>query len=141
MAYDLIFGIDPGVSTGFAIWDKGQKKLIQVSTLQHHQAAEKILEHKGKRIFVRFEDSNLRKWIPKERDIKQVMGRAKGAGSVGRDCSLWQEFLTMHNIPFEAVAPKNNKTKLPADTFAKITGWTGRCSEHARDAAMLIFGL
>ena len=30
-------------------------------------------------------------------------------------------------------------TKSKADTFKKLTGWTGRTNEHARDAAMLVF--
>lgn len=43
-------------------------------------------------------------------------------------------------IPFELVAPKNNKTKVSADYFKKLTGWEGRTNEHERDCAMLVFG-
>ena len=39
-----------------------------------------------------------------------------------------------------AVPPMANRTKLPAAAFAQLTGWHGRTSDHARDAAMLIWG-
>lgn len=37
-------------------------------------------------------------------------------------------------------APKNNRTKLTAEQFNRLTGWTARTNEHSRDAAMLIWG-
>ena len=46
----------------------------------------------------------------------------------------------MNNIPHCKGAPKDNKTKLNADQFSRITKWEGRTNEHGRDAAMLIFG-
>ena len=47
----------------------------------------------------------------------------------------------MHGIDFEAVPPKNNKTKMTAEAFERMTGWKGRTNEHGRDAAMLVYGL
>ena len=38
------------------------------------------------------------------------------------------------------VHPKNNRTKLCAQLFAKYTKYEARTSEHSRDAAMLVFG-
>lgn len=38
------------------------------------------------------------------------------------------------------IAPKHNTTKLSASQFKVLTGWQGRTSDHARDAAMLVFG-
>lgn len=90
----------------------------------------------GMDIFVRFEDARKRKWF----GAKGVEA-LQGAGSVKRDATVWQDFLQDLCIPYEAVAPKNNKTKITADYFRKVTGWEGRTSEHARDAAMLVFGL
>ena len=31
-------------------------------------------------------------------------------------------------------------TKLSAEQFRRITGWTEQTNEHGRDAAMLVFG-
>lgn len=81
-----------------------------------------------------------RKWIPREKSLSQFKGRAMGAGSVRRDCDIWEEYCTARRIPFEAVAPRPGATKWDADYFARVTGWTGRTSNHARDAALLVFG-
>jgi hypothetical protein len=88
----------------------------------------------GMDIFVRVEDARMRIWFGKaDREVLQ------GAGSIKRDCSIWQEFFELHNIPHEFVAPRNNKTKLDETVFQKITGWKNKTSKHGRDAAMLIF--
>ena len=63
-----------------------------------------------------------------------------GAGSVKRDCQIWEDFLRAHGIKYEMVAPHQGATKWTADTFARITGYTGRTSNHGRDAAVLVFG-
>ena len=88
----------------------------------------------------RVEDARQRKWIPNMGSIRNEIGRAKGAGSVERDCSIWEDFLSDINVPCEMVAPRYNVTKLRQDAFANLTGWTQRTNEHERDAAMLVFG-
>ena len=130
-------GIDPGTKTGIAIWDCTSKTLTAVSTcsilLAIFNVADLSKKSNGK-ILVRIEDPNLRKWFGNS-------GREKlqGAGSIKRDFSIWMEFFEIYNIPFEAVAPKNLRTKLTATTFKQITGYTARTSNHARDAAMMVF--
>lgn len=132
----LIIGIDTGVNTGFAAYDRKEKSLMYVETYKIHRAMQivKITFELNNNIFVRFEDARLRKWFGNS-------GREKlqGAGSVKRDAGIWEDFLKENKIPYEAVAPKNNKTKLTPDLFNRLTGWKGRTSEHARDAAMLCF--
>ncbi|MEG0499519.1 MAG: hypothetical protein RR550_00175 [Rikenellaceae bacterium] len=133
----LYIGIDTGTNTGLAQWDCTIKQLTVVRTLKIHEALSLVKDlhtlH-GDSLFVRFEDARLRKWFAKA-------GREKlqGAGSIKRDCVIWQEFLTDNRIYFEAVAPRDNMTKLPSDVFKKMTGWKGKTSEHSRDAAMLVF--
>ena len=75
------------------------------------------------------------------KNMTAELGRAQGAGYVKAHCQIWEDFLTDYQIPFEAIAPRRNVTKLSADQFARITGYKGRTSEHARDAAMLVYGL
>lgn len=130
-------GIDTGTNVGLAIWDCKDQQLVTITTLKIHKALSLVEEqHRiyGDSLFVRFEDARLRKWYGDA-------GREKlqGAGSIKRDCIIWQEFLTDKGIRFEAVAPKNNMTKLTDERFKKLTGWKGRTSEHGRDAAMLVF--
>lgn len=135
-AYDFIIGIDPGVNTGIAIWNNKDKKLIEVVTVKIHEAMDIVFGYSGIiSVIVRFEDARQRKWFG-----KSGREQLQGAGSIKRDCQIWEDFMKHHEIKFEAVPPKNNKTKLSSEYFKKITGWTGRTNEHGRDAAMLVVG-
>lgn len=135
--YEIIIGIDTGVNTGYAIYDTRTKKLLTVETIKVHEAILRILALRNEQVklFVRFEDARLRKWFGNKG--KEAL---QGAGSVKRDAKIMEDFLKDYGIPYEAVAPKNNKTKVKADYFAKITGWSKRTSEHSRDASLLVFG-
>jgi len=132
-------GIDTGVKTGFAVWDKVDKTLDAVETVQIHKAIEDVRryveDHPGT-VFVRVEDARLRKWLPKTVGKEQL----QGAGSIKRDATIWEGFLKSIDADFEMVAPKNNKTKLSPEYFKKLTGWKKLTSNHGRDAAMLVFG-
>lgn len=132
----LYIGIDPGVKTGFAVYDPNAKKLIEVKTIKIHEAMELVLSlHKDNLIAVTVEDARKRKWFG-----NAGKEQLQGAGSIKRDCKIWEDFLNDKGIPFELKAPKHNKTKLIQSYFEKITGWEGRTSEHSRDASMLVFG-
>ena len=137
----LYIGIDTGTHTGFAVWDTDKQELLEVCTYKLHQALFKVheLSKQHRDIKLRFEDARQRKWFD-TRTARQDRARLQGAGSVKRDCNIWEEFLQDLGIPFEAVAPKRNATKLSAQAFARITKYKGRTSEHSRDAAMLVFG-
>jgi len=137
--FDYIIGIDPGVNTGIAVWDNKLRKLSYVSTNIAVYAEIHIMHfiNNDCKTLVRYEDARLRTWFGKEKGTAQL----QGAGSIKRDCQRWQEFLTHYEIPFEEVAPRNNRTKMTAKEFKMLTGWEGQTNEHGRDAAMLVFGL
>lgn len=132
-------GIDTGVHTGVAVWDGRDFRVLRTCGII--EALELVGELAAREsVKVYFEDARQRKWIPKEKSLSQYKGRAMGAGSVKRDAQVWEEFLTRHGIPYEAVPPKRNRTKVTALFFQHLTGYYGRTSEHSRDAAMLVFG-
>ena len=134
----LVIGIDPGVNTGFAVWDKQSQWLLEVTSLTIVEAFDRLDEMAkgGAEIEVRFEDARLRTWFAqKGREALQ------GAGSIKRDCGVWETYLRARGIPYKAVKPAPGATKWDAAKFARITGWTKRTNEHARDAAGLVFGL
>lgn len=138
--YRYWVGIDTGVETGYAEWDRQENKLICAWTVAIHTAMELIRELPADKLFVRVEDARLRKWIPAQATESGERGRREGAGSVKRDARIWEDFLTDLGIDFELVAPKANRTKMRADPFRKLTRYKPVTTSHGRDAAMLVFG-
>ena len=135
----IYIGIDPGTHTGVAVWDSKEGKFLSLETMPIHIALTRVLaiaERHRDDVQVIFEDARLRTWFGKG----NVSAKAQGAGSVKRDCSIWEDFLIDMEIPFVTTKPGNVATKVTPSWFRKLTGWEGRCSEHARDAAMLVFG-
>lgn len=138
MTADLVVGIDPGVLTGLAVWDKFRRELRVVASMGAMAAMAQVsgLNRDGCLRGVVFEDARLRTWFG-------IKGREawQGAGSIKRDCSLWEEFLRLHSIEFKAVSPRQKGSKLDAAAFERLTGWPHRTNEHSRDAGLLVFGL
>lgn len=139
----IYIGIDTGVHTGIAVWDSERKEFVVVDTIKIHEALQIVSSYAYKDIplCVRFEDARQRKWIPFAKNMTGELGRAQGAGYVKAHCQIWEDFLRDKDISFEMIAPRRNVTKLSAAQFARITGYKGRTNEHARDAAMLVYGL
>lgn len=142
----LYIGIDTGVNTGFAVWDSRAAAFLEVATLPIHRALSKVASYKeaadGKHegLVVIFEDARKRRWIPNSGDLRTEMGRRQGAGSVKRDGKIWEDFCEDLQISYTKDPPRKGLTKWDAKTFAQITKFKGRTSNHARDAALLVFG-
>lgn len=133
---DVLIGIDPGTNTGFAVKENGV--LIQVETLSIIEAILRVhafeamcLAHSWS-ILVRIEDARQRTYFGKTGSEKW-----KGAGSIMRDCSIWEDEMQRRAIPFQMVHPKNVKETTPAQ-FEQLCGWNKRTSIHAREAAWMI---
>ena len=134
----IIIGIDPGVSTGYAEYDPVARKLLDVRTLRIDEAMDEVINVKlaGTLALVLYEDARLRTWLgAKGREALQ------GAGSIKRDCKIWADFLHSYCIQHRGVKPQAGASKWDATRFARVTGWPGRTSEHARDAALLVWGM
>ena len=132
-------GIDPGKKTGFAVWDNDAKYLAEVSTMSITQAMEKVRMMAAilgrENIRMHIEDARKRKWYG-----RTGRERLKGAGSICRESTIWDDFCRELGVEYRMIAPRHNTTKLKDAQFKTITGWQGRTSDHARDAAMLVFG-
>lgn len=130
-------GIDAGTHTGVAIWDKQEKRFAKIVTTSILKAIDIVRRYNIEdEVQVRIEDARKRRWFG-----NSGRERLQGAGSVKRDCAIWEEFLNDEKIPYMLIAPKNNSTKMSADSFSRLTGYSGRTNEHNRDAAMLVFGI
>ena len=144
----ILIGIDPGENTGFAVYDTFTGTFLQVQTLRLHQAMDEVkrwyyaclMAETPVPFAVVFEDARQRTWFAPERNNAEYRGKLMGAGAAKRDARIWEEFLDAHNIPYQSIKPAAGRTKWNATYWAHITGWTGRTSEHARDAALLVFG-
>lgn len=131
-------GIDPGTNTGLAVWDSGRRMLTLCETMKIHQALREVdiqFSINPGNVIVIFEDARQRKWYSGDSNAK-----IQGAGSIKRDCTIWEDFCKDRGIPFQAVPPGKGMTKVTPEYLRMVTGWTGRTSNHARDAAMLVIG-
>lgn len=66
---------------------------------------------------------------------------AKVGSYVGGNHQVGQKIIEMCeylNIPYQEKIP--SRRKVDAETFRKITGWTGRTNQECRDAGLLVFG-
>lgn len=133
----ICIGIDPGTHTGVAVWDSREGKFLSLETLPIHRAMVEVLNLRiGREIQVVFEDARQRTWYGKG----DTNAKLQGAGSVKRDCSIWEDFCKDYGIPFQAKPPVKGATKVSAEYFKMVSHYTGRTSEHSRDAAMLVIG-
>lgn len=133
----MLIGIDPGVNTGFAIIGTC---VNECKSAPIHEVMSWVMNATRYKPFIYVEDARKRKWFGNNSRAK-----AQGAGSVKRDCKIWQDFLDdllKRDLikGYDLVHPKNNSTKLKADKFKMLTGFKGRTNEHGRDAYMLIYG-
>lgn len=135
----ICIGIDTGTHTGFAVWDTREGRFLSLETLPIHQALVKVMVWKdnvGNDLQVVFEDARQRTWF----GHGDTNAKLQGAGSVKRDCSIWEDFCRDYNISYWAKPPIKGATKVSSDYFKVVSHWTGRTSEHSRDAAMLVIG-
>ncbi|TGK12838.1 hypothetical protein [Leptospira stimsonii] len=133
----LLIGIDPGVKTGFGVWNQFDRRLTHVATYGVLEAQDQVKAYRdrGDSICLIIEDARKRKWFGLNADAKR-----QGAGSVKRDSAIWEEFCNKEGIPFRLVHPKKGSTKKSDAEFKAMTGWEGRTSSHSRDAAMIVYG-
>ena len=138
----ICIGIDPGTHTGVAVWDTREGKFLSLETMPIHKALNLVCKRqqdckdRDVSMDVTFEDARQRTWF----GTGNVSAKMQGAGSVKRDCSIWEDFLRDKGIPFWAKPPVKGATKDSAEYFRLISHYQGRTSEHARDAAMLVIG-
>ena len=156
----VYIGIDPGDNTGLAVWDSHARAFLVVATLPLHKAMQEVIKwahapetacyRKGSKVRVVCEDARQRTWFAPERNASEYRGKLMGAGAAKRDAKIWEEFLSDKDVAmpydyesgltFEMHKPQKGGTKWPAETFAAVTGYRGRTSEHSRDAALLVYG-
>lgn len=129
-------GIDPGQSTGVGIWNMEKMEWDTIITTSTVEAEEIVkLYHENGGCMVVVEDARLRKWFG-----QTGTERHQGAGWAKAASKRWQDFLKYHKIPHRMIKPGSTwKGAAAGKTWASITKWKGKTSDHARDAAWLVF--
>lgn len=133
-----VVGIDPGVNAGTALYTNG--KLVLLQTIEPIDIQSFILT--GHSDLIVFEDSRLQSavWVPSKN--KAVANNiARKIGQVDALCSLIQDTCERYEIKYMRVSPKAKGSKMNAEDFNKLTGWTTRSNQHERDAAMVAWQL
>ncbi|MEY4427213.1 MAG: hypothetical protein RL535_1511 [Pseudomonadota bacterium] len=126
----MILGVDPGVSTGIAIYRGGE--LILLETIHPAYIGGFINESSG----VVFEDSRLQSRVWSAAASKAASCKiARNVGEIDAWCRLITELCERKGIPALGISPKAKGAKMDADAFAKLTGWDRRSNQHERDAA------
>ncbi|THJ36187.1 hypothetical protein E8K88_02675 [Lampropedia aestuarii] len=134
----LILGIDPGAATGVAAYDSG--KLVELLTIEPFQLERFLRERAVASPSVLFEDSRLetRLWNARQKGAYgAALATARSVGQVDAWCSLIASLCADMGIPAHGVSPTVKGAKVAAPAFGRITGWTKRCNQHERDAAMV----
>jgi len=139
----VLIGIDPGKETGIAIMRDGD--LLVLETCSFFDVLSFLegwgLEPKTD-VQVYIEDPNLNKPVfDRGQRGRIALNIAQKVGANKRDAELLIEYCNRIGIPVFPVRPQSGPfTKMTAEFFKKQTGWTGRTSQHARDAYSMIIG-
>ncbi len=126
-----VVGIDPGVSTGFALVEN--RKIMLLQTLSFWEVIDRIGIYENVSYAIE---------LPKTRHVWHREANSKSAllktgmnvGSCIREAELIIEYLKRNGKEYKVVIPQG---KLKADQFERVTGWKGKSNQHVRDAAML----
>jgi hypothetical protein len=138
----LVWSIDPGADTGLAVWNVLRRDFDSIRTTSALQAIFELrdLSAAGRApALVLFEDARKMR-IGGGRTFGQ-RARLQGVGSVKRDSKLWEEACELLGVPWCASPPIIGATKMKAEPFRQLTGWQGKTSSHARDAAIRAMNL
>ena len=130
----IIIGIDPGVSTGIAVFQDGA--LWKLETIAPHQIAGYLAAGRPGRVV--FEDSRLTSFMfTTVKSRPAALKMARNVGEIDAWCRLITSVCEDLRIPAHGISPQGKGVKLDAKQFALATGWTGNSNQHTRDAAMV----
>jgi len=134
----IVMGIDPGYRTGYCIWSGD--KILKITTVSKDRMFDvlKQIKEDGLVSVVGIEVSTNTYIYPRKdkhgKPVNQAVMRniAQNVGA-NRAEALRLVGIAM-GLGFEVVQLEPKNTKMSPLLFQKITGYTKRCSSHARDA-------
>ena len=146
--YDYALGLDPGTQTGVALAvpepEARGYRWEELHTLPLHRALAYVQEY----VLRLASEPGCARVLVVVDDARQISGPASqklGAGSIRRDCKVWEELLAdlaaeVDGLRVIFVKPSRaTLRKLSAEQLATFTGCQLKGSQHARDAAGVLF--
>jgi hypothetical protein len=135
MSDNIVIGIDPGESTGFAQFENG--KLTRLWTFKPLQAIA-YLQSRDEGLYV-MEDSRLQSFVF-DRDVnaKCTLKIARNIGQIDMLCGLYESALSRNQLIKLSPLQKGSKVT-DASMFNAITGWENKSNQNSRDSAMVAF--
>lgn len=135
-------GIDPGVNTGLAVWDRTEKKLIECRTVDFWSAYWHLINTYqifDTDMYVELSKGMGMYWRNRQEAAGSpvvLQSKAKMMGSVIRESELLIKGL--RHVGYNVVECKpTREKKWDQQYFKRLTGWEKQANEHARDAARL----
>ena len=136
-----VIGIDCGTNTGLAVWNRSEKQFETLKTFKIHDALFFIKDFIAKQVEFCVFIENPNTFVGFKGKFAENKSKLQGAGSIKRDYAIWEDFLNDNKITFFPTRLQGNIKKITKEQFFAFTGVKIQTSEHARDAAMIVFGL
>ncbi|HOJ04135.1 MAG TPA: hypothetical protein PK916_09030 [Bacteroidota bacterium] len=137
-------GIDPGATTGFALWLPNEK-LLKLHSLDFWDTVYELNNHftlYEQRLLVVIEAAwKINKSYQRHEGESGYRGMLKinrNAGAANREGELLSLYVKRNEMRVLEIIP--NARKMGAGQFRQLTGYTKRTNQHERDAAMLVWG-
>lgn len=129
-----VIGIDPGTHTGVAVYEGGV--LQQLDTIAPWNFRGEVIDLLRPDMVV-FEDSTLQSHVWVSARGAAGLKIARNIGEIDAWCKLIKAECGAMNIAYRQVSPKDKGAKMAAESFDRLTGWTGNSNQHTRDAAVV----
>ena len=135
----FVIGIDPGKTTGFAVYDRKRQGLVRLDATDFWGLFDIIRQYPEFAVaYVVVEVPETKHiWNRLPKEIKAIQRQAVHVGGVIREAELMAEGIRQLGYEVKTKHPLGKRT---AAEFKAFTGWPGKTNEHMRDAAMLCWG-
>ena len=129
----IVMGIDPGYRTGYCIWSG--EKILKITTCPKSTMFDVLtkIKEEGLVTVVGVELSTSTHVYSRPDTSRGAMLRI--AQNIGQNKAEANRIIGIaQGLGFEVVVVEPKNTKVNPIFFQKVTGYTKRCSSHARDA-------
>lgn len=136
--FPKVIGLDPGVRTGVALYDRQSKQILEAHTLDFCRALDFVCGFSKDEAAIVVEDPGLNR--PTFRHHGQV-GREKISQNVGANKAEARLLISsLRKMGYLVRTVRPSSAKWTRDQVKRHTGYTGSTSEHSRDAIKLCCG-